>query len=187
MELFGCRLPSSILYHCTVLYPFQIFQRVTARMMMTLLDTSSPPTWASRNTSRQSLTSLRPSTAIHGLLIQLSDVGQVQQQRGLRSSQEISGPATPWVTPLSRRVSCGSRFYPALLHRTSLLAKELLPAHPWNRLAAQVCVQNNEKRSSAFFIIVPLTTPKHTQTSLLHDVSLMTLNHCIECFATGLI
>ena len=41
--------------------------------------------------------------------------------------------------------------------------------------------------SSAFFIIVPLTTPKHTQTSVLHDVSLMTLNHCIECFATGLI
>lgn len=118
------RMPSTI----------QIFQRVTARMMMTLLDTSSPPTWPSRNNAKH--IEAIPE-AIHGHPWPPDPIEWCRTSPATARPQVISGYLCCHCA-----VRCASsQFYPALLHRTSLLAKELLPAHPWNsRLAAQVCV-----------------------------------------------
>lgn len=61
-------------------------------------------------------------------------------------------------------------------------SQHILGTADWRHRFVSKTMRRGLLHSSAFFIIVPLTTPKHTQTSVLHDVSLMTLNHCIECF-----
>ena len=126
--------------------------------MMTLLDTSSPPTWASpppnpskpSRQSRISRQSLPP------------DPIEWCRTSPATARPQVTPWVTPWVTPCQLWFAKNSTL--ALLHRTPL-AKKLLPAHPWNSRAAEV-PKNNEKR---IWEIMRRLVQKMAKRGLLHS------------------